>query len=376
MKYILLIVLLTGITVFAQKKLPKQIIITGTISGDTKGYNKVYCYGTGVSTDSAKIVNGTFKFILPFKEPVIPLFYTEYDVKIKKAYQPFAVLIDRPGQVKITAKNIEDGLNQSVVTGLRSAESFQLFNNAQKDVYAQISIALKEKFGKSWAQEDDSDYKKLNESRDSLTHSLYRPFVLKYVKEHPDSYTSVIALLNASQALTIPELEDSYKMLAGEIKISKHGKSLENYIIGIKKSMPGRVVENFSLPDATARTFAFNQLRGKFVVLDFWASWCHPCRRSFPHMREVYKKYAGKNIEFVGVSIDEKKEDWTKAMNEENNPWPQLFDSIDMHEKMFGISAIPTTFLIGPDGKIILKEIGFSSKDSEMESKLKEIFGE
>lgn len=376
MKYILVIALLTGTTVSAQKKAQKQIIITGTISGDTKGYNKVYCYGTGVPPDSAKIVNGTFKFILPFKEPVIPLLYTEYDVKIKKAYQPFAVLIDRPGQVKIAANNIEDGLNQSTVTGLRSAESFQLFNNAQKDVYAQISIVLKEKFGKSWAQEDGPDYKKLNESRDSLTHSLFRPFVLEYVKEHPDSYASVIALLNGTPALSITELEDGYNMLAGEIRKSKHGKSLENFIKGIKKSMVGHVVENFSLPDGTNKTFAFNKLRGKFVVLDFWASWCHPCRRSFPHMREVYKKYAGKNIEFVGVSIDQKKEDWIKAMNEENNPWPQLFDSRNMHEKMFGISAIPTTFLIGPDGKIILKEIGFDSKESEMESKLKEIFGE
>jgi thiol-disulfide isomerase/thioredoxin len=134
-------------------------------------------------------------------------------------------------------------------------------------------------------------------------------------------------------------------------------------------------VADFVLPDPSGKNIDFKNLKGKYVLIDFWASWCVPCRRSFPRMREVYKKYKDDGFEIYNISIDEDKEAWLKAVKEESNPWPQSLDTKSISQKGFAVTSIPASFLVDPQGKILLKEVGFDPDGgSAIEKKLAEIF--
>jgi thiol-disulfide isomerase/thioredoxin len=112
------------------------------------------------------------------------------------------------------------------------------------------------------------------------------------------------------------------------------------------------------------------------VLIDFWASWCVPCRKSFPHMREVYKAFKSDQFEIYSISIDQDKVAWLKAVKEENNPWLQSLDIKNVSQSGFAVTGVPSTFLIDPQGKIMAKEVGFDPNGgSEIEKKLTQLFG-
>jgi thiol-disulfide isomerase/thioredoxin len=137
----------------------------------------------------------------------------------------------------------------------------------------------------------------------------------------------------------------------------------------------GNQVADFSLPDPAGKNVNFSDFKGKYVLVDFWASWCVPCRQSFPHMREMYKKYKSSQFEIYNISIDEDKAAWLKAVKEEKNPWPQSLDNQNINQKGFAVTGVPASFLIDPQGKIIAREVGFEpGGDGVIEKKLKEIF--
>jgi peroxiredoxin len=142
----------------------------------------------------------------------------------------------------------------------------------------------------------------------------------------------------------------------------------------LKNSAVGRQVKNFILPDPDGKPYSFEKLKGKYVIIDFWASWCSPCRQSFPRMRKIYEKFKGDKFEMYSISIDQSKEAWLKAVKEENNPWLQALDTKSIAKSGFAITGVPTTYLIDPNGKIIMKQVGIDP-DSEgpLEKKLNEI---
>jgi thiol-disulfide isomerase/thioredoxin len=361
----------------AQDKLSNKITITGKVNGDTKGYNKVYVYGDGFPSDSAVIQNGTFKFILPYKSPGYLLFYTEYDIRKHGGYGPFAILIDRPGNVNVVTKDIDQGLTTSKLSGLKSAMFWQEFSTAKKIIYKKITDGVATIYGKGWVPEGDPDYEKINNARDSMLHIYLNSFISKFIKDHRDSYVSLFVLYESKNLLTPSEMEDNYKMILKPLRYTKKGRNVADFINGLKNAVIGHPVKNFLLNDPTGKPFRFEQLKGKYVVIDFWASWCIPCRKSFPHMREVYKQLKGKNVEFYSISIDKDKNAWLKAVEIENNAWIQTMDIKNISVKEFAVTDIPTTFLIDPDGKIVLEEIGFNpDRKGLIEKKLEDLCGD
>ncbi len=119
---------------------------------------------------------------------------------------------------------------------------------------------------------------------------------------------------------------------------------------------------------------ALSSLKGKYVFIDFWASWCMPCRASFPHLREVYKQYKDKPFEIFGISADADKKNWLGALKQENLDWTQVWDGANKENgavAKMGVTAFPTTFLIGPDGKIIAKNLHGEELDKKLEEVLK-----
>jgi Thiol-disulfide isomerase and thioredoxins len=375
-KYILcLLLVISGNLVNAQPK--NMVVIKGTLNGDLKGHNKIYMY-TRTSNDSAEIRNGAYSFSFPFSEVEIKMLYPAYIKATQQMYQPFGILIAEPGTYYVVS-DISKGMNASELKGPESMLLYKQFNNDQSAAYQKMNYALADIYGKDWylINEKDAGYESLQESSDSLKNIFLVPLIDNLVRRHPDSYATAFVLSGMGRQIgSIEKKEQWLSMISKRMKKSEQVKIFADYIQGLKSSGIGSTVANFVLPDPQGNDVDFKSLKGKYVLIDFWASWCAPCRRSFPHMREVYKTFKSDQFEIYGISIDEDKKAWLKAVEEENNPWVQSLDTKNVSQSGFAVTGVPATFLIDPQGKILVKEVGFDPNgNSAIEKKLTELFG-
>lgn len=368
---------MAGMIAFAQH--PKdRVIIKGTLKGDLKGYNKIKLY-TRTTSDSAEIKNGEYTFSFPFTTPVLKMFLPEYITKMHQMYQPFGVLIAGPGTYYVSS-DIGKGMYQSSeVKGPEAAELYRTFELENGAASVKINTALGNLYGKDWyrIEEKDARYAALQSSRDSLQNIYLVPLLEKLLKNHPESYAGAFVLAgNGRQIASIEKKEQLLAMLGKKIRQSDAAKKFADHIQGIRSAGIGKKVADFVLPDPKEKNVTFSSLKGKYVLIDFWASWCAPCRQSFPRMREVYAAYKDQNFEIYSISIDESKSAWLKAVADENNPWLQSLDNKNISQRQFAVTGVPSTFLIGPDGVILASEVGFDPKGGgEMEKKLASLFG-
>ncbi|HLF35852.1 MAG TPA: TlpA disulfide reductase family protein [Cyclobacteriaceae bacterium] len=145
-------------------------------------------------------------------------------------------------------------------------------------------------------------------------------------------------------------------------------------IDALRKLSPGAIAPEIELPDQQGNLFSLSSLRGKYVLIDFWAAWCGPCRRENPNVVKLYNKYKGPDFEILGVSLDRKKEDWIKAIQDDSLMWKHVSDLQYFNSKAardYSIDAIPATYLIDREGKIIEKNL----RGKSLEEKLAELFG-
>lgn len=136
----------------------------------------------------------------------------------------------------------------------------------------------------------------------------------------------------------------------------------------------GQAAPDISLPTPAGEAISLSSLRGKYVLVDFWASWCRPCRAENPNVVRVYNKYKDKGFEILGVSLDRSKDAWVKAIEKDGLTWPHISDLKFWQSaaaKTYGVSAIPYTVLVGPDGKVIAQNL----RGASLERKLEELFG-
>ncbi|MFX1705178.1 TlpA disulfide reductase family protein [Chitinophaga sp. CC14] len=352
----------------------RQIVLQGNITGDLKGYNKMYIYSR-TYRDSAVITNGHYTINIPFTEPVFLMLYPEYIQAQRQMYVPFGILMDKPVTYTVTT-DIEKGMNASVVKGSEAVELLQTYNKAKAAAWKQISETLKKEFGQPWLPEKDPRYAEFETRQNALQQQYLVPLLQQLVKDHSNSFASVFSLGEARQMMSTDQQERLYEALSPAMKKTKEAKEFHEFTAGIKNSAVGKKVKNFTLPDEKDQPLSFSQFKGKYVLVDFWASWCSPCRQSFPHMREVFQQYKDQEFDIYSISIDKSKADWLKAVSQENNPWKQALDNINIAGSGFAITGVPTTYLISPDGEILMKEVGFEPDGSgAIEKKLAELFG-
>lgn len=131
-----------------------------------------------------------------------------------------------------------------------------------------------------------------------------------------------------------------------------------------------QVAPEISLPDVNDSPISLSSFKGKVVLIDFWASWCGPCRASIPSVIKLYDKYKAKGFEVFGVSIDSKKKDWIKAIAQDKITYPQVNDKAGWYSKTadkYGVNAIPNTFLLDKTGKIVAIDL----EGEQLENKVK-----
>lgn len=224
---------------------------------------------------------------------------------------------------------------------------------------------------------------------DSLSKELQKPYevmvaqysviLAKKIKENPSSFASIMAI----QQLRPEEYLDIYKILDKglsekypdnkDIK-SYHGmvQQAEMMVQRTQAIKVGAEAPELILPMPNDKDFALSSLRGKVVLVDFWASWCAPCRKELPNVKRAYEKYKNKGFEILGVSLDKDRAAWLEAISKEGLTWPQVSDLKFWQSEacqIYAVQSIPYTVLIDKEGKIIATDL----RGAELDKKLAEV---
>jgi peroxiredoxin len=169
-------------------------------------------------------------------------------------------------------------------------------------------------------------------------------------------------------------MEQHYNSLAENVRTSNIGKSLAEQIAQSKIGAIGTEAMDFTQNDPEGKPISLSSFRGKYVLIDFWASWCKPCRVENPNVVKAYNKFSSKNFTVFGVSLDREKEPWIKAIEKDGLVWPQVSDLQFWQNSaavLYRVQGIPQNFLIDPNGKIVAKNL----RGEELEAKLCELLG-
>jgi thiol-disulfide isomerase/thioredoxin len=282
--------------------------------------------------------------------------------RIKTSQENFAMLVlDSADKISITGSVKDLGSTMKVqgspetalfqeFTELRKANRFQ--EDSLKQAFQSVMASMKMDSLKM-----DSLSKIFQPVYEAITEKYFRS-VAEKIKKNPDKYAS----LPWVQGMPPEKYEDVYialdKGLSKKYPHDKSVKTMHDMIEKILSVAVGKEAPDIKLPTPEGKELSLSSFRGKLVLVDFWASWCAPCRKEMPNVVKVYKKYHDKNFEIFGVSLDQDMNRWVEAIKSDGITWPQVSDLKYWNSevvKTYGIEGIPFTVLVDKDGKILAK---------------------
>ena len=365
MKRILVVLFLLPALVFAQiKQKPKPVvkakarvkvtntppldgfIINGTITGYPEGTKIALLNGqSGMSESETTIQKNKFSFKGKITVP-------DFKIILFDNQPPYITLFLDNSAVRITGT--KEKIDKAVVTGSRSHADYEAFNN--------LIEPYKNAFN------DSAPF-------DSVAASKAVKIAVEFAEQHPNSFITPLAIIRYNQISDDPvKTETLFNTLSPEIKSTSMGAYLAQYLADAKKNAVGTLLPDFTQPDTSGKPISLSSLRGKYVLIDFWASWCGPCRQENPNVVEAFNKFKNKNFTILGVSLDKAKPAWEEAIRLDNLTWMHVSDLQGWSNavaQQYQIYQIPQNILIDPEGKIVAKNLRGNQLDRKLMRVLK-----
>lgn len=334
--------------------------ISGEIMGKTPAlaYLKTADEGKEVIIDSSDFKNGKFTF-----EGVVELPEMYYITIGNNKTNRFFV-----ENAEIFVKANIDSLSKAEIKGSKTHDQYlayldaaNVFDIEMMKIYNQMKSIEDEVLGKTLATKLDSLY------------DAKIAFTQTYVKANT---SSVVAPFLISRSLIyyleLKELEEYVNLLDTEISNSIYTKTLVKRIDLLRNLQPGMLAPEFTQNNTKGEPVSLSDFKGKYLLIDFWASWCGPCRRANPEVVKVYNKYKNKNFTILGISMDDNKDAWLKAIDDDKLTWEQVSTLEGWKNpvgKLYAVNSIPHAVLIDAEGKIVKRGV----HAEELEELLKDL---
>ncbi|WP_282135776.1 TlpA disulfide reductase family protein [Seonamhaeicola maritimus] len=364
-------------------------IITGTVKGLNEATVKLVEFNfadRGAKPkiiDSTQMTNGAFSFkgIVEYPDRVYIMigdeFNSEFFLENSAITLDFDTAESNRGRLKANIK----GSTLQQVYELQQAKIDSIMNQ-EKFMPLQ---AIRPKMEAAYKSKDEAKIKEFQEWRaqfsdlESQKQNERRSFMIQYAKDHPESAVApwILGFQFSEGRMSKEEMKVIFPIFNGDAKHTAMFKYYEKTYNDLFKNLGvGNTAPDFTLKDVDGKEVSLKGVQAKYKLVDFWASWCVPCRASFPHLKELYKKYGKDGFEVVGIGTADEEEKWRKAIEEDQTPWMHLYDISGNHQwgkvaRQYGVPFLPTTFLMDENEKIILR----NPKKSELDEKLKELFG-
>lgn len=342
----------------AVKPTKSSYTINGNITGLKSAY--VYIYATG-QRDSARVNNGKFSFKSSVMAPTM-LYLSDND-------QNFSTyLYAENGPVTIIGK--ASNPESIIVTGGKTQQELNMLNASLK----QGNTAITKLYKSLDAAEEAKDavaIKRIKNEQKTL-YATNANISKAFITSHPKSYLSLDRIKSMGYGATYAEMEQCFQSLDPSLRNSERGKKVLADMLVLKRGGNGEKMLNFTQNDMNGKPVSFSSFKGKYVLVDFWASWCGPCRAENPNVLKAYQKYVDKGFTVIGVSLDDSAEKWKKAVEDDKMPWTQLSDLKGWKNEVstyYGIQGIPSNYLVNPDGVIVARNL----RGSDLEEKLAEV---
>jgi thiol-disulfide isomerase/thioredoxin len=372
-----------------KKKTAAPVAASYTIEGNVTGLEE----GTTVKL----IPGGTHSSELPVAETTLKDGKFTFTGKLKEPRFFYIIFGKNKGNISVMAENSKIKITASgsvsndegqyikfkdiAVTGSKSHDFYTketAFKAELDKDYAAYHVGIDElsnKVGKARKEGNkkalDSLYSteqwKVFEAKEKAFFDKVASSSKSLISKHKDTWWGPFFMMIQYSYFT-PDQKPEFEQFSEVAKKSYYGQLVDKEVN--PKSLIGTSVSNFALNDKQGKPLSVKEIVAgkKYILIDFWASWCAPCRKEIPNLKTAYSEYASKGFEILSISIDSDPKAWLKALGQENMQWPNLYDD-DKVSKAFSVKAIPATYLVDSKGAIISDNL----RGAALEEKLKEL---
>ena len=332
--------------------------VTGTVEGMPDG-KAIIATVNGSSLDTlakADVKNGSFEFTGNVSEPT-----GAYIMVIgQRGAIPFML-----ENANITVNAGQAGLTVTGSEGQKIYDQFMAINTTTQ----QEAMKLQQEY--QAANGDQAKMQAVQEAYAKLMTDAQAKET-ELIKANPDSYVSTFVIVSGMGQMEYEQLKERYNLLGEKAKASAQGKAIAAQIAKLESTAIGQIAPNFTITTPEGESISLYDIKGKVKLIDFWASWCGPCRGENPHVVEIYKEYHPKGLEIFGVSLDNNKEAWVKAIADDGLVWKHGSDLKGWQSapaQLYSVTGIPHTVLLDENNKIIAKNL----RGDELKQKIAEL---
>ncbi|MFA9391614.1 MAG: redoxin domain-containing protein [Prolixibacteraceae bacterium] len=339
--------------------------INGVVIPSTDGSIVLYGFeeGNPVPVDTVELKDGNFTFEGEVEVPEMKL------MGIEGQQQYIAQLFVEPGKLSMTI--YPDSFESNLITGSKTQDIFQIYQN-ELVTFSKSENALKQRFSQAQMTQDEEEMGNVRFEYQTMIENIQlysKNFISEYSTTPVAAY---VYLMNFFQEAELEEL-DSMLVVFEPLKKSDFVVAIQERADALRLSGKGSAAPDFSLMDPDGKEIALSSLRGKYVLIDFWASWCQPCMMEMPNVIASYAAYKDKGFEIFGVSLDRDREAWVSTIKAKNmtwlHGWDMEGDEPGAVANLYGVTGIPHTVLLDKEGNIIEKNL----RGQALQAKLSEL---
>ncbi len=375
-KIFFVLVLLFPVSLLAQNV---SYTLKGKI-GNLDAPAKVYLFHGNTRVDSTALQNGQFEFKGTITDPVqVSLILNDKGTGIQSlSHQHLDVYLE-PGIIDVSSP---DSLARATIKGSKVNAANEKLKIALKPIDKKQEVIMSEYMSMSAEQRQNNDVMANFIARYKLITNEKKQIYVDCIHANPDGFISLVALKSLitlknmdGEILDYSEFAPLFNSLSSDVKNTVTGKKEAKSLLVMKATTVGEIAPVFTQNDPDGKPITLSGLKGNYVLVDFWASWCGPCRAENPNVVKAYTKYHDKGLEILSVSLDDEKTKnaWLTAIQKDGLIWKNVSDLKGWKNEvavLYGIKAIPQNMLLDKTGKIIARNL----RGEALNKKLEEIF--